>query len=120
VRESQDYKTNEMVLAEIRCDQALDLLDAGNPAKAAEIFRECLAVDPTMLDAMHGLLRALQNIGRLDEAIKIACRLIALGPDDVLAHDSLSSLYLRKGMIHEAEAAAARARLLDEPQSQQV
>ena len=34
-------------------------------------------------------------------------------PDDTLAHTSLSMFYQRKGMIAEAEAEGAKARVLD-------
>jgi len=61
---------------------------------------------------MHGLSRALQDIGRLDEAIAIAKRIAEVDPDDVLAYTSLSVLYQKKGMIPEAEAEGAKARVL--------
>ncbi len=65
-----------------------------------------------MLDAMHGLIRALQEQGELDAAITVAQRLIELDPEEVLAHTSLSILYQHKGMIAEAEAEALKAKLL--------
>ena len=36
-----------------------------------------------------------------------------LTPDDVLAHTNLSMFYQRAGRIAEAEAAAAKAKVLD-------
>jgi hypothetical protein len=65
-----------------------------------------------MLDAMHGLIRALQETGELDAAIAVAQRLLQLDPEEVLAHTSLSILYQHKGMIAEAEAEALKAKLL--------
>ena len=65
-----------------------------------------------MLDAMHGLIRALQEQGEFDAAIAVAQRLLQLDPDEVLAHTSLSILYQHKGMIAEAEAEALQAKLL--------
>ena len=41
-----------------------------------------------------------------------AQRLAEIDPDDVLAHTSLSVLYQKKGMIPEAEAEGAKARVL--------
>jgi hypothetical protein len=38
---------------------------------------------------------------------------VELTPDDTLAHTSLSMFYQRKGMIAEAEAEGAKARVLD-------
>jgi Flp pilus assembly protein TadD len=62
--------------------------------------------------AVHGLARALQDLQRYDEAIEVAQRMAELDPDDVLAHTSLSVLYMKKGMIPEAEAESAKARVL--------
>jgi Flp pilus assembly protein TadD len=65
-----------------------------------------------MLDAMHGLIRALQETREYDAAITVAQRLLQLDPEEVLAHTSLSILYQHKGMIAEAEAEALKAKLL--------
>jgi Tfp pilus assembly protein PilF len=92
--------------------QALDRLEQGDAAGAAHQLRLCLEADPGMLDAMHGLIRALQEQGDLDAAIAVAQRLLQLDPEEVLAHTSLSMLYQRKGMIAEAEAEALKAKLL--------
>ena len=98
-------------LAQQLHDQALDLVANGDPA-AADKFREALALDPSLDEAMHGLVRALQDAGDYDQAITAALALIERDPDDPLAHTSLSILYQRKGMVPEAEAEAAKARVL--------
>ena len=92
--------------------QALDRLAEGDAAGAAKKLRDCLETDPGMLDARHGLIRALQDTGDLDAALAEARQLIHLDPDDILAHTSLSILYQHKGMIAEAEAEALKAKLL--------
>jgi Flp pilus assembly protein TadD len=92
--------------------EGLDRLAEGDAAGAVQKLRNCLAVDPGMLDAMHGLIRALQDQGEFDTAIAVAQRLLQLDPDEVLAHTSLSILYQHKGMIAEAEAEALQAKLL--------
>jgi Tfp pilus assembly protein PilF len=92
--------------------EGLNRLAEGDAAGAAQKLRDCLAVDPGMLDAMHGLIRALQEQGELDAAIAVARQLLQLDPDEVLAHTSLSILYQHKGMIPEAEAEALQAKLL--------
>ncbi len=92
--------------------EALDRLAEGDAVGAARNLRRCLEVDPGMLDAMHGLIRALQESGELDAAIAVAQRLLQLDPDEILAHTSLSILYQHKGMIAEAEAEALQAKLL--------
>jgi Flp pilus assembly protein TadD len=90
----------------------LDRLAEGDAPAAADALRRCLEMDPGMLDAMHGLIRALQEQGEFDAAIAVAQRLLQLDPDEVLAHTSLSILYQHKGMIAEAEAEALQAKLL--------
>lgn len=91
---------------------ALDLMGNGDLEKAVAAYRESLAADPSFTEAMHGLARALQDLQRYDEAIAVALRIAELDPDDVLAHTSLSVLYQKKGMIAEAEAEGAKARVL--------
>jgi tetratricopeptide (TPR) repeat protein len=91
---------------------ALDLMADGQLEKAVDAYRESLTADPTFTEAMHGLARALQDMQRYDEAIAVAQRLAEIDPDDVLAHTSLSVLYQKKGMIPEAEAEGAKARVL--------
>ena len=91
---------------------ALDLVAEGHHEQAVEQYQKSLAADPTFTEAMHGLARALQNLERYDEAIVVALRITELDPDDVLAHTSLSVLYQNKGMIAEAEAEGAKARVL--------
>jgi tetratricopeptide (TPR) repeat protein len=92
--------------------QGLDRLAEGDADGAVDALRRCLAADPGMLDAMHGLIRALQEQKSFDEAIAVAQQLLALNPEEVLAHTSLSILYQHKGMIAEAEAESLKAKLL--------
>lgn len=99
-------------LAEDHYDRGIDALADGEFNIAVEAFRQAIALDPTFLDARHGLLRALQDAGRFDEAIAAAQQLAAEDPDDVLAHTRLSILYQHKGMIPEAEAESTRAKIL--------
>jgi len=98
--------------AENRYYAALDLMADGKLEEAVVAYRESLAVDPAFTEAMHGLARALQDLQRYDEAIAVAEEITKLDADDVLAHTSLSVLYQKKGMIPEAEAEGAKARVL--------
>jgi tetratricopeptide (TPR) repeat protein len=91
---------------------ALDLVAEGEHEAAVEEYQKSLEADSTFTEAMHGLSRALQDLGRLDEAIAIAKRIAEVDPEDVLAYTSLSVLYQKKGMIPEAEAEGAKARVL--------
>lgn len=91
---------------------ALDLMADGHLEKAVTAYQQSLTSDPAFTEAMHGLARALQDLQRYDEAIAVAQRIAEIDPDDVLAHTSLSVLYQKKGMIAEAEAEGAKARVL--------
>ncbi len=101
-----------MLSAEDKYYDAIEKVADGDLNGAIAAFRSCLADDPSMLDAMHGLIRALKDAGELDEAIRVAHRLSEIDPEDVLAHTSLSILYQNKGMIPEAEGEALKAKLL--------
>jgi len=91
---------------------ALDHYAEGRLEEAIAEYEASIACDPTFLDAMHGLARAYQDREEFDKAIGVANRIVELDPDDVLAHTSLSILYQRKSMVPEAEAEAAKARIL--------
>ena len=91
---------------------ALDHYAEGRLTEAIADYNAAIASDPTFVDAMHGLARAYQDNQEFDRAIEVAYRIVDLDPDDVLAHTSLSILYQRKGMVPEAEAEGAKARVL--------
>jgi len=91
---------------------ALDLMAEGQLQKAVSSFQASIDADPTFTEAMHGLARAFQDLQRYDDAIAVAKKIAEIDPDDVLAHTSLSVLYQKKGMIPEAEAEGAKARVL--------
>jgi len=103
---------NARELAENHYYAALDLVLAGDHEQAVAEYRRALAADPKFIDAMHGLSRALQDLGRFDEAIEVARKISEIDPDDILAHTSLSILYQKKGMVPEAEAEGNKARVL--------
>ena len=99
-------------IAEDHYYSAVDHIAEGDLTAAIAAFRASLASDPSFYDAWHGLIRVLQDAGHLGEAIVEANRLEEKDPEDVLVHTRLSILYQMKGMIPEAEAEAAKARIL--------
>ncbi len=99
--------------AESLSQRGLDLLAAGSSAQAAQAFRAAIATDPDYYEAHHGLIRALRDAGRLEQSIAAALALTALTPSDPLAHTALSISLQSAGHVPEAEAAAARARILE-------
>jgi tetratricopeptide (TPR) repeat protein len=94
-------------------DQGLDLAFDGDFRGAIARYREALQIDPEFVDAVHALAMAHKELGELDDAIEAGKRLCELVPDDILAHTSLSQFYQMKGMIPEAEAESAKAKVLD-------
>jgi Flp pilus assembly protein TadD len=99
--------------AEAFSQRGLDQLASGSAADAVQSFRAAMTVDPSHIEAHHGLIRALRDAGRLEQSIGAALALTALTPNDPLAHTALSISLQRAGHIPEAEAAAARARILE-------
>ena len=99
-------------LAEDHYYAALDFFSESKYEEAAEEYKKAIELDSTFTDAMHGLVRVYQDMGRFDDAIPVAKKISEHDPDDILAHTSLSILYQRKGMIPEAEAEANQARVL--------
>jgi Flp pilus assembly protein TadD len=93
--------------------RGLDLLAAGDAPGAAQSFREAIAANPEHYEAHHGLIRALRDAGRLEQSVAAALALTALTPADPLAHTALSISLQQAGHVPEAEAAAARARILE-------
>jgi len=94
-------------------DEAVDLFGDGKPAEAIARYEAALAIDPDFVDAWHGLAMAYSEMQQHDKAIAAGKKLCELAPDDVLAHTSLSRFYQAAGMIPEAEAEGAKARMLD-------
>jgi Flp pilus assembly protein TadD len=101
------------ITADALSQQGMELLAVGAAAQAAQAFRAAVARDPAHVEAHHGLVRALRDAGRLEQAIGAALALTALTPGDPLAHTALSISLQSAGHIAEAEAAAARARILE-------
>lgn len=99
--------------ADTLSDQGLDLLAGGRAAEAARLFRAAIAADEGHVEAHHGLVRALREAGRLEESVGAALALTVLTPGDPLAHTALSISLQAGGHIPEAEAAAARAKVLE-------
>ena len=91
----------------------IELLAQGRALDAARKFRSAIDADFNHVEAHHGLLRALRDAGRFEESIAIALKLAVLTPDDPLAHTALSISLQHGGHVTEAEAAAARARVLE-------
>jgi tetratricopeptide (TPR) repeat protein len=99
--------------AETLSQRGLDLLEAGSALEAAHMFRSAIVANPEHQEAHHGLVRALRDAALLEQSVAAALALIALTPDDPLAHTAFSISLQHAGNVPEAEAAAARARILE-------
>lgn len=99
--------------ADLLSQRGLELLAEGDWHSAAGVFREAIAVDSGHVEAHHGLVRALRDGEQFEAAIAAALALTVLTPHDPLAHTSLSIALQKGGHVPEAEAAAARARILE-------
>jgi Flp pilus assembly protein TadD len=109
-REVENTATND---AETLLRLGLDLLARGLPLDAAAAYQAVIALDPTICEAHHGLVRALRDAGQLEKSVSAALALTVLTPNDPLAHTALSISLQHAGRIPEAEAAATRARILE-------
>jgi Flp pilus assembly protein TadD len=102
-----------MHTADSLAQRGLDRLAEGRPAEAAEAFRAAIAADSSHVEAHHGLVRALRDEGQLNQSVGAAIALTTLTPNDPLAHAALSISLQHAGHIPQAEAASARARILE-------
>jgi tetratricopeptide (TPR) repeat protein len=94
-------------------DRAVDLVAGGDLEGAVEAYREAIGLDPDYVDAWEALALAYNQLQHHDRAIEAGKRLCELAPDDVLAHTTLSRIYQAAGLVPEAEAESAKARMLD-------
>ena len=93
-------------------EQGVTLALDDRMAEAVELYKKALAIDPRYADVWHALINAYSAMNELDAGIEAAKQLIALDPNDILAHSSLSMLYMKKGMKKEAEDEGATAKVL--------
>jgi Flp pilus assembly protein TadD len=91
--------------------QGLTLFGSQKNEEAIAEFRKALELKPDWLDALHALATAQSKLGRQDEALATIGRVIELDPEDPFAYTSQSIFLQRKGLVPEAEAASAKARM---------
>ncbi|HXQ20467.1 MAG TPA: tetratricopeptide repeat protein [Candidatus Acidoferrales bacterium] len=94
-------------------DQAVDCIAEGQLDEAIAKYREAVAVEPSFADAWEGLSMALADKELWDDAIAAAKKVVELDPDEQLGYTNVSRIYQRAGNVPEAEAWAAKARVLD-------
>jgi len=94
-------------------DQAVDCIAEGNLDDAISKYRAAVALDSSFADAWEGLSMALADKELWEEAIAAAKKVTELSPDEQLGFTNVSRIYQRAGDVPEAEAWAAKARVLD-------
>jgi Flp pilus assembly protein TadD len=94
-------------------DRAVDHVAGGDLEAAIQAYREALVIDPDYADALEGLSMALADLGRFEEAIAAARRVVDLAPGEQLAYTNLSRIYQRAGDVPRAEEWAAKGRVLE-------
>ena len=92
--------------------QGLKLFGVSKFEESIVEYRAALELQPDWADVIHAMATAQSKLGRHDEAIENVNRVIKLTPTDAFAYTSLSIFLQRKGLIPEAEQAAAHARML--------
>jgi len=102
-----------MASSEELYDQAVDCVAEGDVDAAIAKYREAVTLDPNFADAWEGLSMALADKELWDDALAAAKRVVELNPKEQLGFTNVSRIYQRAGNVPEAEAWAAKARVLD-------
>ena len=102
-----------MASAEELYDRAVDCVAEGDVEAAVAAYRQALDVAPDFADAWEGLSMALADLGRFDEAISAAERVVELVPDELLSYTNISRIHQKAGDVPKAEEWAAKGRMLD-------
>lgn len=91
----------------------LKLFGQGKFEEAIAEYHQALALSPDWPEVLNALAISQSKLGRQDEAVATIQRVIELTPEDPFAFTSLSIFLQRQGKIPEAEAAGAKARMLN-------
>jgi tetratricopeptide (TPR) repeat protein len=94
-------------------DQAVDCIAEGKLDEAINKYKAAVALDPGFADAWEGLSMALADKELWEDALDAAKKVVELNPDEQLGFTNVSRIYQRAGNVPEAEAWAAKARVLD-------
>ncbi len=85
----------------------------GDPAEACRHFEQALALNPHHARALEGLAIALQNLGRIKEAVAASEALVRLEPQNLAAWNLLGSSNFREGAFDAALQAYVTALRFD-------
>ena len=85
------------------------LLEAGEFARAQELLRESLELNPYQVDARVNLGVLLQRLGKLGEAVELLEAAQKMQPDDAFVLNALGSAHFAVGHFDEAEQSYRQA-----------
>ncbi len=94
-------------------NDAVDCVAEGRLDEAIAKYLDAVALDPAFADAWEGLSMAYADKEMWEEALAAAKKVVELDPEEQLAFTNVSRIYQRAGNVPEAEAWAAKARVLD-------
>ncbi len=84
----------------------------GDSEIAQEKLRRAVLQDPQSFAAWHALAEVCFSQRLLDEALKAAEKALAICPEDIHIHTSLSRIWMERGNKEKAEKFGAQARTL--------
>lgn len=93
-------------------DDAIRLKDKGDLEGAATVLLAIVAEAPNHSLSHSALAVVMQKLGRADEAIAHAKKVVELEPNDPFSYAQLSVICQRCGRIAEAEDALARNQMM--------
>ena len=98
LREFREYRERPLM------EQALDLLQAGNPARAVELLEEFTAERPDDLNAVAYLAQGYGQLGRTEDALRAAAEALEREPKNLLVLRVLAKLQEGTGASADALA----------------
>ena len=93
-------------------DEGTSNVAIGELEAALKCFQQATQLDPKHFDAWHSLGMVFMKLHQHPEAVEAGRKACELRPNDQLAHVSLSMALQKNNQIEEAEAEAAKAKIL--------
>lgn len=84
----------------------------GELEQAVDFFKKATEMDPNHFEAWHSLGMAYMKSEDYSNAVEAGKRAVTINPQDQFGRVSLSMYFQRNGQIPEAEAEAAKAKIL--------
>ncbi len=88
-------------------------LESGDGAKAVDLFRQALGLNPTLPEAQLNLANAYLLASQVDNAIQQAQQVLAVDRNSAAAYYIVGCAYLRKGQAEEALKALQQSHKID-------